>query len=248
MQIKLLRQIVDNGWTIQNRKNITNTIGKNDFKEICELAQKSRLSGDVFTYNCAKDLITAQNTNKIKETLLSFINNIKNDKQLKFASIRYHYEPQGIIAFGYPKEYTNLLCREFVEAKPERTAKFGNKNRIIKAQPAHYEETYELLPHYHIDELWSNGKGTGKTAVQEVVLTSLMDNKTKGRVTLDASCIDGKTSPAGFYYKLGFRMISPFLNDELAQWVKSGGNRENAPFFTGTMYLPKENIFDCLKY
>ena len=43
-------------------------------------------------------------------------------------------------------------------------------------------------------------------------------------------------------------MIPPFLNDELAQWVKSGGNRKNAPFLTGTMYLPKENIFDCLMY
>ena len=145
MQIKLLRQIVDNGWTIQNRKNIINTIGTNDFKEICDLANKSRLSGDVFTYNCAEDLITKQNTNKIKETLLSFINNIKNGEESKYASIRYHYEPQGIIAFGYPKEYTNLLCKKFVEAQPERMAKFGNKNRIIKAQPAHYEETYELL-------------------------------------------------------------------------------------------------------
>ena len=243
MKINMLRQIVDNGWTIKNRKNITNTIGSNEFNEICSLANKSRLGGDVFSYNCASEIISVNSVSKIKETLLKILN---DHTPLKDAAIRYHCEPKGILAFGYPKEYTSLLSREFVEAKPERVKIFNGKQRILKAQPAHYEETYVLLPHYCIDELWGKGEGSGKSAVKGVVLTSLMNSETKGRVSLEACCIDGKTSPAGFYYKLGFRMLDPFCNEQLEQWVKNGGNRTNAPFLTGIMYLPKENILKCL--
>ncbi|MCQ2755057.1 MAG: hypothetical protein MJ231_08465, partial [bacterium] len=119
---------------------------------------------------------------------------------------------------------------------------------IKRVIPAHYDEVQKMLPHYHIDKLWSSGKGTGTTAVQEVVSRSLSNPRTAGRVTLDASCIDGKTSPAGFYYKLGFRFKQPNLNKELEEWLSKGGRKENAPFITGTMYLPQENIEQCLKY
>ena len=91
-------------------------------------------------------------------------------------------------------------------------------------------------------------KGTGTTAVQTVVRKSINDAKTTGRVTLDACCIDGKTSPAGFYYKLGFRFKDPTLNQELETWIQKGGQKENAPQITGIMYLPKENINHCLNY
>ena len=38
------------------------------------------------------------------------------------------------------------------------------------------------------------------------------------------------------------------LNIKLEEWLKNGGKRENSPFITGTMFLPKENIEQCLKY
>lgn len=165
-----------------------------------------------------------------------------------FAHITSHKDVGGNIAIGYPDYYCKLKSKTFVEAQPERTVKFAGRERLIKAIPAHYEYDYELLPHYKIDKLWTTGKGSGTRSVQELVRTSLKDTDTQGRVTLEACCIDGKTAPGGFYYKLGFRFKNPYINQECEEWIKSGGSRETAPFATGEMFLPKENIQHCLDY
>ena len=167
----------------------------------------------------------------------------------KTAPIQFHKDAGGTIALGkYPKNYVKLADSAFVEYKPQSIKKIGSRTFIIPEQKAHYLNTYALLPHYHIDKLWTAGKGTGTCAVQSVVQRSLNDAETEGRVTLDASCIDGKTAPGGFYYKLGFRFIQNDLNETCRQWIENGGKKEDAPFVTGTMYLPCENIEYCLNY
>ena len=167
----------------------------------------------------------------------------------KSAHVLFHKDNGGTIVFGYyPENYKKLIEQEFVAYQPERIGKFGNKKRIIPARPAHYENTYALLPHYHIDKLYSSGKGSGTAAIKNIVAKSVQDAQTKGRVTVDATCIDGKTSPAGFYYKLGFRFVQDDLNSICEDWLANGGNREQAPFLSGMMYLPQENIKHCLNY
>ena len=173
------------------------------------------------------------------------LDNVSN--AIKHANITYNYNEGGTVVFGYMPDYYIRKVTEFV---PEQTvvARFGPNKGQTKTIPAHSECTQYLLPHYHIDKLWTGGKGTGTTAVQSVVRKSVHDPNTIGRVTLDACCIDGKTSPAGFYYKLGFRFKDPILNQELETWIQKGGQKENAPHITGIMYLPKENINHCLNY
>ena len=107
---------------------------------------------------------------------------------------------------------------------------------------------YEFAPCYKLDKLWAKEKGDGTIGVQTTVIKSLEDDDTCGRVLLDACCLDGKTAPGAFYYKLGFRFNNPPMNKECEQWIKAGGKYEDAPFCTGYMYLPKENIEHCLKY
>ena len=165
------------------------------------------------------------------------------------AFIQYRKDIGGTIVFGnYPKDYLKLAERVFVDYQPQKTVIRNGNPRIIKERPAHFEETYVLLPHYHIDKLWSNGEGSGTKAIQDVVRKSLADAQTAGRVTVDASCIDGKTAPGGFYYKLGFRFVNKLSNEECENWLKSGGDKANAPFVTGMMFLPEENIQKCLEY
>ena len=107
---------------------------------------------------------------------------------------------------------------------------------------------YEYAPYYKLDKLWAKSKGDGTSGIQTVLLKSIVDNDTQGRVLLDACCFDNKTAPGAFYYKLGFRFNNPLTNKECEQWIKSGGKYEDAPFATGMMHLPKENIEHCLKY
>ena len=169
----------------------------------------------------------------------------------KFAMTTTHKDSGGTMVFGYlPDNYIKLSSREFVEAKPERIAKFGRlkSKKMLPAEPAHWEETYVTLPHYYIDKIWSTGKGSGTNSIKDVVKRSLSDIETQGRVMLDACCIDGKTSPAGFYYKLGFRFKDNSMNQQCQKWLEEGGKRENTPFLTGIMFLPKENISHCLNY
>ena len=109
-------------------------------------------------------------------------------------------------------------------------------------------EDYNILPHYKLDKLWASHKGDGTFGVKDTVLKSLEDDDTCGRVLLDACCLDGVTAPGAFYYKLGFRHVLSYLNKECEQWIKLGGKYQDAPFITGPMYLPKENIVHCLKY
>ena len=166
---------------------------------------------------------------------------------IKHAQIISHYDKGGTQIFGYmPDNY----LRKVFELVPEEKIfyKFGPFKGQTKVIPAHNECTQYLLPHYHIDKLSTGGKGTGTIAVQKVVRESLKNPQTNGRVTLEACCIDGKTSPAGFYYKLGFRFKDQHLNQELETWMQKGGYKENAPFITGYMYLPTENIDYCLNY
>lgn len=168
---------------------------------------------------------------------------------IKPAPVQFHKDKGGTIVFGeYPEDYQKLLQREFVPYAPERISKFGNKKRIIPAKEAHYEYIYTLLPHYHIDKLWSTGHGSGSEAVKSIVKKSLNDPETNGRVTVEATCIDGKTAPGGFYYKLGFRFVQNDLNKLCEQWLNDGGQKECAPFVTGMMYLPKENVQHCVDY
>ena len=65
---------------------------------------------------------------------------------------------------------------------------------------------------------------------------------------IHADVIDGKTSPAGFYYKLGFRFVNNDNNKVLQNWIEKGGSKEKSPMLTGMMYLPSENIRHCLNY
>lgn len=106
----------------------------------------------------------------------------------------------------------------------------------------------KLKPFYYISKLWSTGKGSGTKGIKEVVSKSIADKETGGRVFLDAACLDHKTSPAGFYYKLGFRFKDKNQNAVLKDWLKRGGKVGDAPMECGIMYLPKRNIKHCLTY
>ena len=172
--------------------------------------------------------------------------------------ICHSHKSEGGLAIVYPESYVKIeksLVPEYEwtrkkmvrETMPDGSTKLVRKTVTTK-EPEHWEEVATWLPHYHIDKLWTTGKGSGTNSVQDVVRRSLEDPKTQGRVMLDACCIDDKTAPGGFYYKLGFRFVNENTNKECAKWLAEGGKREDAPFALGMMYLPKENISQCLNY
>ncbi len=181
---------------------------------------------------------------KVKDGLFKVTEKLQPEK---YALIQKHFSEGGTITFGIlPDNYVTKV-KNFVKGHT-KVCRFGPQKGQTVNYPDSWIETQIILPHYHIDKLWSTGKGSGTRSVKEVVNKSLSDPRTVGRVTLEACCIDGKTSPAGFYYKLGFRFNNNELNKILKEWLDNGGKRENAPFITGMMHLPSENIEHCLNY
>lgn len=174
------------------------------------------------------------------------VSGIKNDAFEKACEIRYYFDDSKCVVFGdFPKNYVDV-DKVFVEAQPERFSRFTKK--LIPAVDAHWDTVQTLKPNYYIEHLFSHAKGQGSEAVKNIVKKSLEDSRTQGRVVIHCDVIDGKTSPAGFYYKLGFRFPSEQNNTLLKNWLEKGGQRQNAPMMTGMMYLPSENITHCLNY
>ncbi|MBP3923832.1 hypothetical protein J6E39_01155 [bacterium] len=227
-------------------KIITPTIGK-EIIAWPKTGAKGLIAAKPVKVNTGKLRYVPEQIGKVNTSGISTVN---SDLVTKFAHITSHKDNGGTLVIGYmPDNYKKVVYREFVEALPERKVTRGlGKGRILPAVPAHWEESYKMLPHYHIDKIYTTGKGSGTNSVQSIVEKSLADIETQGRVTLDACCIDGKTSPAGFYYKLGFRFKDRNLNKQCEDWLKAGGSKDSSPFLSGIMFLPQENISHCLNY
>lgn len=99
-----------------------------------------------------------------------------------------------------------------------------------------------------VDE--SQSKGTGTRTLQKILKESLADPNCQGRIRFHAMTIDIKRgSPVGFYFKLGFRSENPQINKKFEQWLSEGAPQNKRPLCLGAdMYLPKENIEQCLNY
>ena len=67
--IAILRQIIKNGWTIANRRNIISQIGRSNFYEIALLAKKTGRTGDIFRFSDAKNFLRPNEISATKEAL-----------------------------------------------------------------------------------------------------------------------------------------------------------------------------------
>lgn len=211
------------------------------------------------TYNKMTSLLTTRSKFHEIDTWESSIN---WEQIIHTGCISSKNHARGTMATGSMPDYYTTQRIVHIKAKPEYwTAPKNGRGRAVKCdkdtpgavhhpeKPAHDEIWKDWSEHYYIDQLFGDGKGAGTRQVQDIVLESLKDPETRGRVLLEAASIDGhKSHPAGFYYKLGFRHTCDDGNIELAKWLKEGGKRENAPWCDGNMYLPQENIMHCLNY
>lgn len=72
MSISVLRKLVNNGWTIANRRAIISQIGKKSFNDIATLA-KSTHKTDVFEYQKVCDSLSKESISKTVESLINQI-------------------------------------------------------------------------------------------------------------------------------------------------------------------------------
>lgn len=68
--ITALRAMINNGWTIANRRNLISSIGKNNFDEIVLNARKLNMTGDVCEFQFVKGHLTPETITRTKASLL----------------------------------------------------------------------------------------------------------------------------------------------------------------------------------
>ncbi len=74
--ISSLRSLVNNGWTIANRRGVVSKIGKDNFQEVSQLANQANFT-DTLTFSKAKDYLSAENLENTKKTINNVIQSYK---------------------------------------------------------------------------------------------------------------------------------------------------------------------------
>lgn len=125
----------------------------------------------------------------------------------------------------------------------ENLMKLNSKFKLVTFKAPDESQDYYVKSCYMIDSIVSpvRGKGEGTKAVRNILEKSLTDKDTEGRLITNVIVLDGETSAAGFFYKLGFRFIEDNKNNIMKEWINDKKNYI-APKLTGLMYLPKENV------
>ena len=183
--------------------------------------------------------------------------NHKKEEEDKFvaakdAKIKYHKIKESekhTVQGNWPDDY---VVKEVIEASTkeiEKNMELMNRYCLIRFNMPSKRTVLHLKSCYKIDQIASpeRFRGAGTKAVQTVLERSLADKDTEGRIVVYAEVTDGQSSPAGFFYKLGFRFLDNSMNDVMETWARRN-IRTELPSLTGLMYLPKQNINKLMMY
>lgn len=88
--------------------------------------------------------------------------------------------------------------------------------------------------------------GLGTEAIKGLAEKAMFDPKAEGRIVTYSSPVWKESSPALFFYKLGFRFMDPGGNAYMRECLEK--NMPDIPPQTGMMYLPKANLNKLLMY
>lgn len=137
---------------------------------------------------------------------------------------------------------------DYVDIVEEELESFEkDKYNFFKSPPLKRKMKY-LKDSYVIDYIQSPQMrcGLGTEAIKNFVERNMFDSRTQGRIVTYCMPICKESSPAQFFYKLGFRFIDPNAN----QYIQDCINKKipDIPPQTGMMYLPRTNLHKLLRY
>ena len=88
--------------------------------------------------------------------------------------------------------------------------------------------------------------GMGTAAIKELAEKAMLDDRANGRIVTFCSPVWKESSPAIFFYKLGFRFMEKEANEYIAQCITQ--KIPDTPPQIGMMFLPKTNLHRLLRY
>ena len=88
--------------------------------------------------------------------------------------------------------------------------------------------------------------GLGSEAVKNLAEKAMFDPKAEGRIVTFSAPMTKESSPALFFYKLGFRFTNPEANEYMEECLIK--KIPDIPAQVGMMYLPKSRMHKLLRY
>ena len=172
---------------------------------------------------------------------------IVQDAKIKFHKIK--LSDKKTVQGSWPEDYIIKTEEELSSIDIEKKLELMNRYRLITFKNPSKKVTLSLKGCYQIDNIVAPQRyqGAGTKALQSLLERSLADKDCEGRLVVNAEITDGQVSPAGFFYKLGFRFLDNSMNDVMEQWVKRN-IKTDFPNLTGVMYLPKTNVNKLMMY
>ena len=175
----------------------------------------------------------------------------KEKAQLR--TLKFKRKQNIIIPGEIDDDYVDIIEEEFENDDdsgggiilPEQEAEY-NFFRPIK--PKIKRKTKYLKDCYVVDYIVAPKArcGMGAAALKDLAEKAMFDPKIEGRIVTYSAPACQESSPAIFFYKMGFRFMEPEANERIVQCIID--KVPDTPPQTGMMYLPKQNLHKLLRY
>lgn len=148
-----------------------------------------------------------------------------------------------IIAGEIDDDYVDIVEEDDYSYSENMSQDFTFLNLMPKKKKTKY-----LKDCYIIDYIQSPQAhcGLGTEALKGLAEKAMFDPKIQGRIVTYSAPVWQESSPALFFYKLGFRFMEPKANERMQECLIK--NIPDLPPQTGMMYLPKVQLHKLLHY
>lgn len=165
--------------------------------------------------------------------------NLKQKAQIRIKKIK--RSDNLVIVGDIDEDYVDIVEDNLIENAPEGEFNF------FQLQPEKRKTAF-LKNCYIIDYIQSPRQrcGLGTEAVKSLAEKAMFDSRAEGRIVTFSAPVWKESSPALFFYKLGFRFIEKGANEYMEDCLIK--KVPDIPPQIGMMYLPKSNLHKLLRY
>jgi len=149
-------------------------------------------------------------------------------------------------------DYVDIVEEEITPSPTSYSSTYQNliaANGSMLFKPPTYKRKTKYLKNCYIIDYIQSPKarcGLGTEAVKQLAEKAMFDSKADGRIVTFSAPIMKESSPALFFYKLGFRFTDPYSNEVMEECLQK--NMPDLPAQIGMMYLPKNRLKKLLMY
>ncbi len=165
--------------------------------------------------------------------------NLKQKAQIRIKKIK--RSDNIVIPGDIDDDYVDIVEENLLENAPEGEFNF------FQLEPKKRKTAF-LKNCYIIDYIQSPKQrcGLGTEAVKSLAEKAMFDPRAEGRIVTFSAPVWKESSPALFFYKLGFRFVEKGANEYMEECLIK--KVPDIPPQIGMMYLPKNNLHKLLRY